>query len=93
MKTTQKKENLKLAQELLQVREQLRELKKRESFLKGYFTALVEDDGCLKVGTAIIISKHQTERKSLDTKQLALDYDLSNYYNYKTYNTLKIQAV
>ena len=98
MKTTRTNMNLELANELLEIRKELKLLEQREKELKEYFSALVDSDGSLKVGTCILISKHQASRTSYDSKSLDAFFKLNNinaseYKKTTTYSTLKIQSI
>lgn len=95
MKTTNTSQNIKLAQELLTLRKNLKEMQKREKELKDYFSNLIGNDDSLKVSTAITISKHEQSRSSFDTK-LVESYLLANKQNVDsfkkttTFNIIKI---
>lgn len=95
MKTTNTTQNIELAQELLTLRRNLKDMQKREKELKEYFSNLIGDDDSLKVCTAITISKHEQSRSSFDTK-LVESYLLANKQNVDsfkkttTFNIIKI---
>lgn len=92
MKTTNTLTNVALANELLEVRTSLKALKKREAALKDYFSNLIDDDGSLKVGTAVTISKYYQTRASWDTSALTEHFgaDSAKWKQTTGFYTLKI---
>lgn len=70
MKTTTTTTNTIKATRLLELRQSLKTLKAEEKALTTYFKDLLEDDKCLTVSTAIIISKHETIRNTYNAKLL-----------------------
>lgn len=95
MKTTNTTQNIELAQELLTLRRNLKEMQKREKELKEYFSNLIGNDTSLKVSTAITISKHEQTRGSFDTKKvesflLANKQDINSFKKFTTFNLIKI---
>jgi hypothetical protein len=95
MKSTNTTQNIELAQELLTLRRNLKDMQKREKELKDYFSKLIGNDDSLKVSTAITISKHEQSRSSFDTKLvesylLANKQNVDNFKKTTTFNIIKI---
>ena len=98
MKTTKTIKNVKLAERLLELREELKLLNLEEKALKAHFSNIVNTDGSLLIGTACIISKHEQTRSSYDTSKLnayfeANNLDMDTYKKSTTFDILKVQAI
>jgi len=97
MKTTKTLGNILKAKELLEIRDSLKQLKKRETELKEYFADLMQDDTNLLVGTAISISKHTQTRKTWDSKGLTSFFesnhaDADDFKKTTVYTMMKLNA-
>ena len=98
MKTTNTLSNRNLAAELLQVRNDLKTMKARETELKKHFSNLIgPKDACLKVGTAIVISKYEGTRRSWNTELLTefindCGLSLNGFRNVSNFSTIKVAS-
>jgi hypothetical protein len=104
MKTTQKIDNHLKATQLIAIREEIKELEKKEKELKEYFSALIGDDSQLTVSrktgghTTVIFSKHETTRMDFDAKKLskyfaAMEISEKQFRRSTSYSWLKVKAI
>lgn len=94
MSTTQSKEKIEKAQELLSLIEKRKEIEDREADLKNYFKHEIGAGGVLEAGNVIILIEKK-ERSSLDKKamEIALGRDVVHKFEKVTeYQQVTVKA-
>lgn len=94
MKTTRSQKTIGAANELIEIREMLKEYKKREEKLRDFLMVALENEAAIKAGNVIIMTT-TVERKSLDKIKLTeeLGDRISEFEKITEYKKLEIKNV